>query len=60
MEINRKYQGKVIKKELLFSGNHKLIIQTEEGKIRFCYTKRFKAEINTLHLEELREKEAQE
>ena len=53
----RKYQGKVIKKELLFSGNYKLTIQTTEGKIRFCYTKRFEAEKHTLYLEELRERE---
>src|ERR1044072_207160 len=59
MEV-RKYQGKVIKKELLFSGNYKLIVQTKEGKIRFCYTKRFEAEKHTLYLEALREKEAQE
>jgi len=56
----RKYQGKVIKKELLFSGNFKLTIQTTEGKIRFCYTKRFNPEKHALYLEELREKEAQE
>jgi hypothetical protein len=57
---SRKYQGKVIKKELLFSGNYKLTIQTKEEKIRFCYTKRFKVEKHTLYLEELREKETQE
>jgi len=57
---SRKHQGKVIKKELLFSGNYKLTIQTKEGKIRFCYTKRFEAEKHTLYLEELREKEARE
>lgn len=56
----RKYQGKVIKKELLFSGNYKLTIQTTEGKIRFCYTKRFEVEKHTLYLEELKEKESQE
>ena len=56
----RKYQGKVNKKELLFSGNFKLTIQTTEGKIRFCYTKRFNPEKHALYLEELREKEAQE
>ncbi|CAG8828207.1 34999_t:CDS:2 [Gigaspora margarita] len=33
----RKYQGKVIKKELLFSSNYKLTIQTTEGKIRFLF-----------------------
>jgi hypothetical protein len=59
MEV-RKYQGKVIKKEPLFSNNYKLIIQTTEGKIRFCYTKRFNPEKYTLYLEELREKETQE
>lgn len=56
----RKYQGKVIKKEALFSNNYKLTIQTKEGKIRFCYTKRFKTEQSTFYLEELREKELQE
>ena len=60
METNREYQGKVIKKELLFSGNYKLIIQTKEGKIKFCYTKRFEAKKHILYLEELREKETQE
>jgi hypothetical protein len=60
MKGKRKYQGKVVKKELLFSGNYKLTIQTREEKIRFCYTKRFKTEKYSLYLEELREKKVRE